>query len=165
MDFAVDKLTNSIENIFTGDSFPTDISVVTKEDLKSVRKKNGWQFDWNFEFKQPDRDVFKLTIVNNSSVIQGLTSLTVKTDNVYIHLIESAPFNIGKSKIYAGVPGNIVAYACKLSFQRGFDGYVSFLAKTKLIEHYTKTLEATHFGKNLMVINTPAALKLIDKYF
>jgi len=165
LDFAVDKLTNSIENIFTGDSFPTDISVVTKEDLKSVRKKNGWQFDWNFEFKQPDRDVFKLTIVNNSSVIQGLTSLTVKTDNVYIHLIESAPFNIGKSKIYAGVPGNIVAYACKLSFQRGFDGYVSFLAKTKLIEHYTKTLEATHFGKNLMVINTPAALKLIDKYF
>ena len=30
LDFFVDKLTNSIENIITGDSFKTDISVVTQ---------------------------------------------------------------------------------------------------------------------------------------
>ena len=52
-----------------------------------------------------------------------------------MHLIESAPFNLGKEKIYLGVPGNLVAFACKLSFQRGGEGYVSFLSKTKLIEH------------------------------
>jgi hypothetical protein len=40
-----------------------------------------------------------------------------------MHLIESAPFNKGKNKVYAGVPGNLVAFACKLSFQRGFEGY------------------------------------------
>jgi hypothetical protein len=57
-----------------------------------------------------------------------------------MHLIESAPFNIGKEKTYLGVPGNLVAFACKLSFQRGGDGYVSFLSKTKLIEHYEKNL-------------------------
>lgn len=60
--------------------------------------------------------------------------MEVKPDHVYLHLIEGAPFNIGKQKTYFEVPGNLVAYSCKLSFQRGGDGYVSFTAKTKLID-------------------------------
>ena len=165
IDFVIDKLTNSIENILTGDSFPTDISIITKEDLKVINKKTGWLFDWNKEAKLADRDVYKLTIVNNSAIIQGLVSLTVMEDHVVMHLIESAPFNKGKTKVYAGIPGNLVAFACKLSFQRGCEGYVSFIAKTKLIDHYIKTLGAVHVGAQRMVINTVAALKLIDKYF
>ena len=82
-----------------------------------------------------------------------------------MHLVESAPFNKGKSKVYFGVPGNLVAFACRLSFQRGFEGNVSFISKTQLIDHYTKTLGAFHFGGRLMIIETQAAFKLIDKYF
>lgn len=115
LDFEVDKLTNSIENVVTGDSFPTDITLINVADLKTVTNKNGWQFDWKLEFKQPQRDVYKLTIVNNQKIIQGLISLEVKSDHVYMHLVENAPFNKGKAKIYAGVPGNLVAFACKLS--------------------------------------------------
>jgi hypothetical protein len=33
-----------------------------------------------------------------------------------MHLVENAPFNKGQTKVYAGVAGNLVAYACKLSF-------------------------------------------------
>jgi hypothetical protein len=165
LDFEVDKLTNSIENVITGDSFPTDITIITAADLKNVTKKNGWQFDWKIEFKQPARDVYKLTIVNNQSIIQGLISLEVKSDHVYMHLVENAPFNKGKTKIYAGVPGNLVAFACKLSFQRGNEGNVSFFSKTQLVQHYIDTLGATHFGGRIMIIDTNAALKLINKYF
>ena len=64
-------------------------------------------------------------------------------------LLESAPFNRGKNKVYEGVAGNLVAHACKVSFQHGFEGYVSFTAKTKLIDHYTKTLGAIQFGGSL----------------
>lgn len=165
IDIEIDKLTNSLENLITGDNFPTDIVITDLNDFKSITKKEGWLFDWKSEFKMPDRDVYKLTIVNNQTVIQGLISLSVKTDHVYMHLIESAPFNKGKDKVYAGVPGNLVAFACKLSFQRGIEGYLSFLSKTNLINHYEKTLGATHVGGNLMIINTVAALKLINKYF
>ena len=165
LDFEVDKLTNSIENVVTGDSFPTDITLITAADLKTVTPKNGWQFDWKLEFKQPQRDVYKLTIVNNQSIIQGLISLEVKSDQVYMHLVENAPFNKGKTKVYAGVPGNLVAFACKLSFQRGHEGNVSFLSKTLLVQHYIDTLGATHFGGRVMIIDTNAALKLINKYF
>ena len=63
------------------------------------------------------------------------------------------------------VAGNLVAYACKISFQNDFDGYLSFTAKTRLIEHYVKTLGVIRFGGHLMVINTIAATKLIDNYF
>ena len=89
----------------------------------------------------------------------------VKSDHVYMHLVESAPFNIGKQKVYAGVPGNLVAFACKLSFQHGHDGNVAFISKTQLIEHYEKTLGAFHFGGRLMIIETQAALRLVNKYF
>jgi hypothetical protein len=82
-----------------------------------------------------------------------------------MYLLESAPFNLGKNKLYEGVPGNLVAYACKVSFQRVGEGFVSFESKTQLIEHYVKTLEAYHFSGNLMVIDSLAAKKLVDKYF
>ena len=165
LDFEVDKLTNSIENVVTGDSFTTDITLITTADLKLITKKNGWVFDWRAEFKQPERDIYKLSIVNNQSVVQGLISLEIKTDHIYMHLVESAPFNKGKTKIYAGVPGNLVAFACKLSFQRGKEGNVSFLSKTQLVQHYIHTLGAMHFGGRVMIIDTIAALKLIHKYF
>ena len=165
IDIEIDELTNSIKNVISGDSFPTDITRITKSDLKTITKKNGWQFDWKLELKYPERDVYKLTIVNNQSIIQGLVSLEVKSDHVFMHLVESAPFNKGKTKIYSGVPGNLVAFACKLSFQRGHKGNIAFISKTQLIDHYVKTLGAVHFGGRLMIIDTNAASKLINRYF
>lgn len=165
LDFIVDKLTNSIENVVTGDSFATEISIVTLADIKNITQKNNWHFDWKFEYKQPQRDIYKLTIINNQQVLQGLISLEIKEDHVYMHLVENAPFNKGKAKMYAGVSGNLVAFACKLSFQRGHEGNVSFFSKTQLIQHYIDSLGALHVGGRIMIIDTIAALKLIHKYF
>lgn len=165
LDFEIDKLTNSIENVVTGDSFLTDVSVITLADLKTITKKNNWQFDWKSEYKHPEREVYKLTIVNNQLIIQGLVSLEIKSDHVYMHLVENAPFNKGRIKMYAGVTGNLVAFACKLSFQRGHQGNVSFHSKTQLVQHYIDSLGAAHVGGRIMIIHTVAALKLIDKYF
>ena len=165
LDFIVDKLTNSIENVVTGDSFATDISILTTNDLKVITKTKGWLFNWREEFKDPIRDIYKLTIVNNPTIIQGLVSLEVKADHVYMHLVENAPFNKGQTKMYSGVAGNLVAFACKLSFQRGHEGNVSFLSKSQLVDHYEKTLGAFHFGGRVMIIETQSALKLINKYF
>jgi hypothetical protein len=158
-------LTNSIENVQSGDSFQTEISLLSKAELKNITKKNGWRFNWASEFKVPVRDIYKLTIANNPNIIQGIVSLEIKADHVYMHLIESVAFNIGRSKTYYGVPGNLLVFACKLSFQRGGEGYVSFIAKTKLIDHYIESLGAVHFGGHLMVITTQVALNLINKYF
>jgi len=165
LDFEIDELTNSIKNVISGDSFSTDISRITKADLKNITKKDGWIFDWKLELKHPERDVYKLTIVNNQTIIQGLISLEVKPDHVFMHLVESAPFNKGKTKLYSGVPGNLVAFACKLSFQRGHEGNIAFISKTQLINHYTESIGAIHVGGRLMIMDSVASLKLINRYF
>ncbi len=161
----IDKLTNSIINTISGDSFPTDVHPTSKADLKNVTKKKGWLFNWATEFKLTDRQVFKLTIRNNPEIIQGLLSISEYNDHYYLHLIESAPFNLGKTKLYEGVPGNLFAFTCKSSWDKGYQGFVSFTSKTRLIEHYEKTLGATSVGRHKMVIFPQEALKLIKKYF
>ncbi len=163
--FDIDKLTNSIENVVTGDLFQTEVSVFTARDLAAVTGQRGWEFDWKAEFDNPGREVYKLWIIHNEQVIQGLLSIEIKADHIYMHLLENAPFNRGSRKMYAGVAGNLVAFACKRSFHLGFEGYVSFLSKSKLVAHYEATLDATHVGGRVMIINTESALKLTGKYF
>ena len=165
LNFKIDKLTDSILNRISGDSFRTETILLNKSDLKKITKLHGWLFNWKHEFNQIDREVYKLTITDNPDIIQGLISLSIKPDHVYMNLLESSPFNRGKNKLYEGVSGNLVAFACKLSFQRGGEGFVSFEAKTKLIDHYIKSLGAYHFKEQLMIIDTIAAKQLVNKYY
>ena len=165
LDIRIDKLTNSILNTISGDSFPTDVHPVNKTDLKIACKKNGWLFSWTTEIKYKDRQVYKLTIRDNPNIIQGLVSISDYNDHFYLHLVESAPFNLGKNKLYEGVPGNLFAFTCKQSWDRGYQGFVSFTSKTKLIEHYTNNLGAIHVGGHKMVIFPNEVLKLIKKYY
>ena len=165
LDIEIDKLTNSILNTISGESFQTDVLPVTKADLKNITKKNGWLFSWVSENKIIDRQVLKLIVCDSPDVIQGLISISDYEDHFYLHLVESAPFNLGKDKLYEGVPGNLFAFTCKTSWDRGYEGFVSFTSKTKLIEHYEKSLGATHVGGHKMVIFPHEALRLIRKYY
>jgi len=164
LDFVIDKLTNSIENTSTGEVFDTEIVRLIGKDLKHIHKSD-WQFDWTKEIKDKTKEVYRLTTVNNPTIIQGLISIEDKQDHIFMHLIESAKFNKNKDKVYLGVPGNLVAYACKVSVDKGYQGFLAFDAKTTLIKHYQESLFATHFRGLRMFIETNAALRLISQYF
>ncbi len=164
LDFEIDKLTNSIENLATGEVFDTEIVRLGESDIKQI-KKSDWRFNWHKEMKDKSKQVYKLTTVNNPTIIQGLISIEDKKDHIFMHLIESSKFNTGKSKVYVGVPGNLVAFACKVSVDKGYEGFLAFDAKSALIKHYEQTLLATHFRGLRMFIETSAAIKLISKYF
>ena len=146
IDLEIDKLTNSVENSLSGEVFDTEVTRLKNTDFKVI-KKSDWQFDWKLEFKAPKNEIYKLTTANNPTIIQGLLSIEDKVDHVFMHLIESAKFNKGKDKLYLGVPGNLVAFACKVSLDKGYDGYVAFDSKTVLIEHYKQIL-ARQIHKN-----------------
>ena len=45
LDFIIDKLTNSIQNSFTGEVFDTEIVRLTLKDTKQI-KEADWQFNW-----------------------------------------------------------------------------------------------------------------------
>ena len=165
LDFEIDKLTNSIENALTGEIFETEIIKLQPKDGKLI-KKTDWVFNWHNELKDKNNQVFKLTTAHNPKIIHGLICFTDKSDHIFMPLIESAKFNKGKSKLYHGVAGNLIAFACKTSFELKYDGVVSFVAKTQLIDHYSKTLGAKSFGGgNRMFIDTREAYQLVKQYF
>jgi len=163
-DIEIDKLTRSIENAISGDSFKTEVHPLNALDIRNLRQTD-WLFDWKAEAKQKGKQVFKLSIVDNTDIIQGLISLQDRGDHIFMPLIESNKFNRGAKKLYLGVPGNLIAFSCKLSFEKGYGGYVSFESKTQLIEHYQKTLGAHILFNNIMAIDTTAARRLVDQYF
>jgi hypothetical protein len=161
IDAEIDKLTNSIENAFTEERFLTDILPVKLNEIIAEE----WLFDWKKEIRKVDCKVFKLVTRGNESVIQGLLSFLDGKDHIFMNLLESASFNKGQNKVYLGVAGNLVAYACKISLDLGYDGYVVFDSKTALIEHYQEKLHAKRLGGLRMYIDTTAAFRLLDKYF
>jgi hypothetical protein len=165
LDFEIDKITESIERAGTGESFATLVLPLDKADLELINKKGGWLFNWKKEFAQPSHNVYKLVTEKELDVIQGLVSVERKNDHVFMHLIESAPDNIGRKKKYEGVCGNLVAYGCKLSKEYEFDGETAFISKTALIAHYEKALGAVHVGGGRMIIREKDAIILINKYF
>lgn len=165
VDVWIDKLTNSIVNTISGDNLPTDVLEVTLNDLKLVTKNRGWNFNWKGELKKEGVVVFKLVILGNQNIIQGLISLENRNDHVFVNIIENAPFNIGKKKVYAGVPGNLFAYASRLSWDNGNQGLVSFVSKSRLVDHYERSLGAIHVGGFRMVIFPKQAFKLIKQYY
>ena len=50
IDIEVDKLTNSIENCISGDSFDTEVLPFSPNERGY--KKSHWRFDWKLESKQ-----------------------------------------------------------------------------------------------------------------
>lgn len=158
----IDKLTRSIENAQTGESFPTEVRQLP---VAAARKLQGWAFEWAREAATPGRVVYQLNTIDNSAIMQGLISLEARPDNVFMHLVESANFNKGSSKMYLGVLGNLVAFACRWSFELGYEGFVSFDSKTALRTHYKKVLGAQELGGLGMYLGTPAATVLVKKYY
>ena len=63
LDFEVDKLTNSIENVITGDSFPTDLIIITAADMKNVTKKTAGGLTGKLSSNNP-QEMFTSSSIN-----------------------------------------------------------------------------------------------------
>lgn len=157
----IDKLTNSIVNVISGEVFETEFQKASKKEIK----RSDWLFDWHAELRDKNKEVYKMTTVQNKNIIQGLLSYQIDDSFVFVNLVESARFNRGDDKLYEGVGGNLFAFACKISKDMGFGGFVSFISKTALITHYCKTLGAyAAFGQRMIIVDEAAEI-LINKYF
>jgi len=164
LDFIVDRLTKSIELATTRERFDTMVLPISKADMPAISPSRGWKFEWMQEIAA-GHAVYKLVTKKEPDVIQGLAAFYDMGKFIEMSLLESAPFNIGRNKIYDGVPGNLVAFGCLISKQKGYKGEVGFTSKTVLMEHYAATLGATPLGSQRMGIFEPDAEKLISRYF
>ncbi|WP_191018347.1 hypothetical protein, partial [Treponema zioleckii] len=122
-------------------------------------------FDWSIPHSN-GYEVYEL-LLKGTDERQGLIALKHIRDQLYTHvdIVESAPANRGNAGLYQGVGAHLFAIACKLSWEVGNEGFVQFKAKTNLVEHYQKTLNAQNIDAQNMFIDSNAALNLIKKYF
>ena len=139
LDFIVDKLTNSIENIITGDSFATDISIVTFSDLKNVTKKISGNSTGGMNTNNLNGDVYKLTITSNESIIQGLVSLGIKSDHVYCALLKAHRSTKEKQKYMQAFP-EIWSHS-----------FVNFPLKAEFVKEKNNLSENMHYRKLAVV--------------
>lgn len=164
LDVEIDELTNSIKEFASGRELRTEVIRMLSIHARQIKKKD-WSFDWHEELNTPGREVYKLVTMDEPERIQGLLCVEDAGDHVFAHLLESARPNRGKAKRYAGVPGNLMAYACQLALDKGYLGFVVFVSKNALIAHYAETLKAQVLRGNRMVLDTAAARYLVDRYF
>ena len=58
----------------------------------------------------------------------------------------------------------MVSIVCKHSIEWGFEGFITFRAKSKLVGHYQKTLGAKVIFGDTMALDDFAANRLVKKY-
>ncbi len=153
---------NSILHRQSGRLLETSVSKISEGEMAQLA--GGWLFDWKQEVAS--YDVYKLVLAEDPAKVQGLISLEERRGYFHVYLVESAPHNRGLNKEHEGAAGNLFAFACLRSHEKGYGGYTSFEAKTALIAHYQKTLGARRIGNSIrMYIDETRALQLIQTYF
>lgn len=138
-----------------------EIVPLETKDFKLIKKQKQFSFDW--ELEKP-YDLYKLVLKEQKEIV-GLMSLIDFPEElrIEIHLLELAKENTGKDKKIERIAGCLIAYACKLSFVKGYDGFVSLVPKTRIINHYQQAYGFMQFGRQLAVLGE-VSRSLIQKY-
>ena len=140
------------------------ISRVSYHDYMLINESGQFFFNWEYE-SELSFDLYKLCLIDSKDEILGLMSLQDIRDELRIHinLIEISKNNIGKNKQYDRIAGCLLAHAVRLSFSRSYDGFISLLPKTVLIDHYCEKYGFEQFGRQLG-LGYAASLNLIKTY-
>ena len=162
VDIEIDGLTDCLEVRSTGETVETEFGIFKMTSaVQRKLKREKWRFDWT---KAEGENLYALR-VKGDDTIQGLISFSHEQGYTTVFLAESNPSNVGRNGKYIGTGAHLFAIACYESKKHGNDGFVTLTAKTKLVDHYAKTLGAYSIGpKENMVIDESTAQKLIDKY-
>ena len=144
------------------------IEHITSVTASQMQKYEKWNFDWS-DPDLNDCSIYAL-YVEGSKQTQGLIACReYKNKNqtkgyIEVALAEANPKDVGSEGRYKGVGARLFSMASRLSLDLGYDGYVTFISKTDLVQHYIKELHAeVLFGSN-MQINPEASKRLVDIY-
>ena len=166
-DVEIDEITPCLRKLSNGEIIQTKL----QEYISDHDELKGWEFDWEKAAKE--YIIYKL-IAEDDKRIQGLLALKEDKENkaMYIGLVESSPFNNPHNKLftkkeYSGVGAHLFAEAVKQSYEKGYDGFVYFKAKTKLIDYYKKELGAILINPSdgTMAIDEKGAKILYERYY
>lgn len=163
----IDEMTPCLRRLSDG--------AIVQTAFERVHPKKGEYRDWGFDWLTPEgegNDVFAL-MADGDDRVQGLLAMRdwPESQAVYVSVVESAPFNnshnravVGKE--YNGVGAHLFAEAVKRSYELGYNGFITFDAKTELVKYYEKELGACQIGSSQrMFIDEGGAKVLYERYY
>ncbi len=151
---------NLIE-VETGKRIVAKIKKLTNSQVKKLKGSKQFQFDWSSE---ESNEVYSITRSDGNELLGLISIIDVPQElRIHINLVESVIINQGRGKKVDGIPGCLIAFACKIAFTRGYDGFVSLVPKTKLIDYYHNKFGFRHMGTH-MVVFLDTSQSIITKY-
>lgn len=147
----------------TGKTLKSIIEKVVKTDYRLISKSKQYTFDWKEESKN---EVYKIYLKDKDNDILGLISLIDIPDErrIHLNLIEVGAKNRGKDKEIENIAGRLIAFACKIAFDRDYWGFVSLKPKTQLIDLYQEKYGFRQYGR-LLGVEQGSSRELIIKYW
>jgi len=131
-------------------------------ELARINESEHFNFKWR---KGINDQVYSLKRSETGEIL-GLISIVDYSAEYRLHiqLIESSTKYRGKNKRILNIPGCLIAYVCRLSYKKGYSGFVSLVPKTQLINYYINSYGFVRVGTHLAVFDELSE-KLINKYF
>jgi hypothetical protein len=162
-----------LEDISNGEKFEAVIEPLTPNDFKAVKKDKTRfdSFNWNV---YKNKEVYKIRLTMDETIL-GLMCLVDHPGEginaVEIELLEVSADNRQRKKRLAHIAGCLIAFACRESFKRGYEGWVFLIPKTYLLDHYPAKYGFTHVPlitpgrpEGFMELSTGSSLRLIKRY-
>ena len=151
-----------ILHISTGEIFEAIVENAEAEDLKKLKKA---RFGFNWRLEKPSQ-IYKLRLVNDDEIL-GLMSLDhfEGERRIEIRLLEICKTQRGEQRMYEGIAGSLIAFACKECVKfHGFWACVSLIPKTRLRQHYIKKYGMLDDGGKHLYLVDRNLFKLIADY-
>lgn len=151
-----------IKSIASGRGKAITVKETVAEDFKFLTKK---RFSFIWKTFRNSTTVFKLQIAGEDDIlgVMGLIDWP-EEKRIEIKLLASSKENIGKQKMYDGIAGCLIAFACRLAVHKyGPDACVSLVPKTELIKHYMQKYHMADAGRQLYVDGNDL-IKMLKKY-
>ena len=129
-------------------------------------KKEGWKFNWREATRNTKLKPYVLKLKNEPKTVEGAVLLKIEEEMLIMDILEIAPHNVGQKKKYDYVAGTLIAYSCRESFKLGgnYKGFLTFVAKTKLIGWYMEKYGAQLALGQRMFIDWEMGKKLVEEY-
>lgn len=157
----------------SGEKLEAIITLMDDDDFDRIIPPSGdlVHFDWAL---YKNKEVYKLCLASSDEILGAICIKDHPKDAVRaieIVLLEIGHKNIGKKKQFDGIAGCLIAFACRVSFKRGYDGCVYLIPKTTLISHYANKYGFFHVPLKtltrlvgLMILYDVEARSILKKY-
>lgn len=145
----------------TGKRIDATIEKLIKSVIRKLQGNKSFIFDWSLEL---ENDVYKISLLGEEEIL-GLVSIIDYPEEfrLHINLIESSKAYRGKKKLLDNIPGCLLAFVCQMSFERGYEGFVSLIPKTELVKYYSQRYGFEQMGIQ-MAVYYEISNSIIEKY-